>query len=58
MQTKLVPLLLAGFAARASQNAAAGGGSPPEAEQPPLVHTYSIVARDSQTGELGVADWS
>jgi uncharacterized Ntn-hydrolase superfamily protein len=55
MQTKLVPLLLAGFAVRASQNIAAGGASPPEAEQPPLLHTYSIVARDNQTGELGVA---
>src|SRR5687767_11800875 len=27
-------------------------GSP---ERPPLVHTYSIVARDPATGELGVA---
>ena len=38
-------------AARAEGSAAVGGGRP----SGPLVHTFSIVARDPATGELGVA---
>lgn len=34
---------------------AAGAAAQPAAKKGPLVHTYSIVARDADTGELGVA---
>lgn len=50
----------AGDGASPSQAAAEGGGGPVAAARPPgppgrPVHTYSIVARDPDSGELGVA---
>jgi uncharacterized Ntn-hydrolase superfamily protein len=48
-------LLLAGLLGPAPATAASSPASSPGARRGPLAHTYSIVARDAKTGEIGVA---
>jgi len=44
------------FALAGTGSARAGEApTPPPTPRPPIVHTYSIVARDPETGEMGVA---
>jgi uncharacterized Ntn-hydrolase superfamily protein len=53
--THLLPLALLAVVPAAQQSEPAAQAQEPELTAAPLAHTYSIVARDPQTGELGVA---
>ena len=53
--THLLPLALLAIVPAAQQSEPAAQPPKPEPTAAPLAHTYSIVARDPQTGELGVA---